>query len=1245
VGRRRPHLSRTTIGVLVALTVWVVILAALLKALGHPRVRGWLAQVAATRIAAAVGMPVAVEDVRISLYPPRIALLGVRLGERGKEVLTARVAETAVTRFDLGDRELVLSFLHLAGVKVAAALPEGGGERRGLWVRVVVRQLEVEDLEVERLVLPDGIVFRASGVEARWSGTTRRPVSAATFHADTVTIQVPGLAPISGAVSGRGRLTPEGWEIGRVRGAGAGWRAEGQARAVASTVTAEGTVGFDLATLDAAVGAAAGLAGWVEGGFRLTAAPALRLAMEVTAPRVEAAGFSITDLRGEVEVSGDGVEGSLQEGRFAGGSVEGSYRLTGLAPPWRHRVAMRGRGLDLALFLRQLGVGDGGMAAACDVNAELTWDGVKIGRGSGTAVADLNPTGGEVPVGGRVVAQLVTPGVISFDARALRVAGGSVSWDGTLTLGSWVPRWQVRGEGVPVATVARLLRDWVGSDVFPPELVGETAFDLVLRGPFEQVRVIGDAALAPVAFGPLEADSLVGHFAVVDGTVTVEDGVVQVGGGTVSVSGRMLLDEALTLDLRFHGRGVPLSRLARWGGIPAPVEGRVGFAGTLNGPLSRPRGRVGLTLEGVSVAGADLGAGQGQVVVGDGAVRLENLEVGPLSADVDVDFSRCQASVVAELKGFALERLSPPLAGLLGGALDCSLRGAFPFDSPGGRLLVSAPGGASGELELNQQGLRLELERPGAWRVAGALAREGRGFRGSTSFSVRSWRMVGEQLGAGTIPFDGTLQGQGEVVLAPSQPLRVGGSIEQATLVLENGTASLVRPAPFSVTGSAVSVGEAMFTGPDVALSLTFQRGPSGELAGRVTGELPAELLGLVWHDAQPRGRVHLEAELGGTDATPEIVGKATIANGAMTIPGVPGRVTGIDGAVTLVNGSLQLDGVRFVAAGGHGTCSGTVTFLPEVELDLAVDVASVRWPLAEGLAPALSGSVRLVGPLAALVLSGSGTVEPTSYRQNVSLQSLVLDALLGAERLPAAEEAPVSLNLAVRVPGTFLVENATARLAFEGELRIVGTSSLPGVLGELTALPGGEITLSGVRYDVDHAIVTFADPRAIAPYLDVLIRGTVDYWEVTAAVSGTLDRLTPTLSSNPPLPDSDILGLISSGGAVSRAGVGEGQAVAGGLLLEQLTGAVAGRARTLLDLDQLRIDPAVLSQTGDPTARVTVVKQLNPNWSVTVSTNLAANREEIVVSRWRLAPGVYLEAMRDGDGSYSMEVKWKRRY
>jgi len=57
------------------------------------------------------------------------------------------------------------------------------------------------------------------------------------------------------------------------------------------------------------------------------------------------------------------------------------------------------------------------------------------------------------------------------------------------------------------------------------------------------------------------------------------------------------------------------------------------------------------------------------------------------------------------------------------------------------------------------------------------------------------------------------------------------------------------------------------------------------------------------------------------------------------------------------------------------------------------------------------------------------------------------------------------------------------------------------------------------------------------------------------------------------------------------------------------------------------------------------VVQQLAPNWTVTLQSNLSAERAEVIVSRWYLAPGIFLEASRDLDGSYGLDIKMRRPY
>jgi len=79
--------------------------------------------------------------------------------------------------------------------------------------------------------------------------------------------------------------------------------------------------------------------------------------------------------------------------------------------------------------------------------------------------------------------------------------------------------------------------------------------------------------------------------------------------------------------------------------------------------------------------------------------------------------------------------------------------------------------------------------------------------------------------------------------------------------------------------------------------------------------------------------------------------------------------------------------------------------------------------------------------------------------------------------------------------------------------------------------------------------------------------------------------------------------------------------------------------------VDQLRLDPYLSSESNTPAARVTVVKRISRDWTVTYSTNLASNRDDLVKSRWRISPGVFFEVNRDSDGSFWAELKWQRRY
>jgi TamB, inner membrane protein subunit of TAM complex len=1244
--RRRPHLTRTTIGLLLAVAVWLGLLAAAFWAIGRPRTRVWLAQEISRRLTEAAGQPVRIADVQLSLNPPRVVLRGVEVGPPSAPVLKVNTADVLVGDVRIASREIEIDNLRVAGVWLdLQSFPRPRGASAP-WFRVVVRQLELQDLEVKRIAIPGGVVISARDVEARWSGSRRAPISAAVVHVGSFTLSAPGVEAISGTLVAWGREAEGGWELGRVRGRGAGWAVDATGDEAGGALRARGTLRLELAQLDRTLHIQTGLEGLVDVDWRASLrGPDFRVDSDVLARKVTVAGLEFRDLVGQAHVSPEGLEASVSRVTFAGGRLEGSYALGGFGPPWSHRIAVRGEGVDLARFLQALGANDAGLSASARVSAEVAWNGTHFKQGAGTGIADLAPGPGDVPGDGRVVVTLAGDGVLAFDTKDLVVAGAPVHWAGGLTLGSWVPSWTVQGTGVPVSAIARLLRGWVGTDVLPPALRGEAALDLSIRGPFSDIEVGGTVAVAPIAFGPVEADGLRASFLAGHGVLSVSSGVVVVGAGQVNVTGDLRYAAGAELRFALAGEKVPLARMVAWGGVHAPLAGDVKIEGTLTGTIAAPQADARIELTRVAVAGVAFGAGAGHLNLKDRVVTLSGLVVGPFSAGARVDLGRREAEVDAKLSGFGLDAISPPLARMAGGALDCTLHGSFPFDSPAGVLEVTSAKGAHGRLELDANGLHVELARPDVWHLEGDVRHSGSEFRGKIEFGVDSWRALAEDLAGAELPIDGRMAGDAELTFAPPQLPRLNGVIRTLDVVVEGERASLEKPAPFDIEGGAIHLAGATLVGTRSNLFVRVGRSSDGTLSGNVSGELPAALLALVWRDARPSGRIEMLGEISGTDSAPRFEGTARVTDGSLRIPGIAEPVTHVSGVMEFSPEAIRLDGLDFYMLGGTGVCEGRVVLSPQLELDLAMRVKTIRWPLMLGLTPILTGDVRLVGPLANLSLSGSAVLNRTAFRRDLDLQKLVVEQLRAPERARVTEASPIALNISVNIPGTLEIETTLAHLSLRGDLRVVGTTARYGVLGRLEALPGGELNFSGVQYELDRGSVTFTSPDRIEPVLDVLARTTVQSYDITVALVGPLDHMTPTFSSSPALPEMDIVSLLFVGTTAQQASGSQTGAMASSFLTSALTGAVTNRARTLLDVDQLQIDPFASTQSGSPTARLTVAKQLSRTWNVTVSTNLTSNREEIVTSRWRLGQGIYLVTSREADGSYSMEVKWQRRY
>lgn len=1225
---------------------------ALVLWLENPRTRASLARLVSEKLEKSLGQPVAVAEARLQLYPLQLALRGLRVGEPSRPSVEIQSAQVNLGRLRLREREVNLNLVRVKGLKLSTGAGAAGGGTPGKSpLRISVRQLVVEGASIDRLEIAEGLSLSVTDLQVMVTGRPERGFQGAFLRAHSFSLEGPGMRPVAGSLQAWGQVFPEKAVLRRLL-----LYVPGLSANLAGEVTwgrgfragLEGSVRGELQQVDEVFGIGVGLAGAIEAKTRVRVDQgSFSVDARVASPEVSAAGFRVAEVVGEVHVSPEGVEATVESGRFAGGEVEGSYQLADFGPTFSHKVALRGRGVVVDEFLSFLGVGKGGLSARASVSADVAWEGEAIGAGRGVAVVRLSPDGEGIPASGQLVVSLRGDGALHFEAPAITLGGGVVAWSGSLELGSWVPRWSVTSPGVPLEAIAQLLAGWVGQPVLPEGLSGTAVFDLAIGGAFRDLGVAGPVALSPVCLGPLEADALEGQLSLGQGVLRFTDSRLVLGKGTVRFTGELRLeDPSPRVRLQYAGRGLPLARIASWAGLRFPLEGSGEVSGSLEGTLAHPELTAQLAFSGVKVVGLPLGEGEARAFLQHDLLRVEPLNIGGVSGSLEVDLASRRVAVATRVRGLGLDPLSPVLARLLGGQVEAEFVGDFPWEAPAGRLTLRSAQGVEGAVTLGPQGLEASIHRPEQWTFSATIKQQRRGFSGSARLSVSSLSRLVKDLLGNEVPVDGELAADMEVVLGASGPPALSGTITRAVLVAEGERVALTQPAPFTLEGLHFELPGLDLAGPAAHLFLRGSRHPDGTLAGNISASVPASLLGLVWREAAPRGRLEVLGELSGTDAAPRLEGVVRMQGGNLRIPGLPAPVTGIDGLAELAGDVMSLRKVRFAFQGGTGTCSGQIRLWPSLDLDLGLELSAVRWPLTAGFEPALDGSLRLAGDLDGLQLSGQLQLRRSVYRRDVNLQRLVLEELLAHERTAPAGRGLVGFDVRIAVPGTLEVNMPLARVVAQGELRLVGDSTQPGLLGQLDLLPGGELELSGVVYEVERASIRFVDATSIRPVIDLQARGVVQNFTVTVGLSGTLDRLVPTLASDPPLPEGDILALLALGVAPSSSGAAtSASAVASSFITEQLTGAVTTRTRTLLALDQLRIDPFVSTEAGTPTARVTMVKQLSPDWSVTVSTNLSSNREEVIQSRWRVGKDLFLEATRDTDGSYSLEVKWRRRY
>jgi len=832
---------------------------------------------------------------------------------------------------------------------------------------------------------------------------------------------------------------------------------------------------------------------------------------------------------------------------------------------------------------------------------------------------------------------------------------------------------------------------------------GRGTFDGVMKGSFSAPRIEGRFAsqntrVWDVTWGQADADVVIeNHY------VDVRNGLVigREPGRRINVNGKFFLgfseDEREEINARVSLTAWPVADLRHAFGLDDwSMDGTIAQADLrLTGKYKVMYGSGPLRIENGRAWGERFDSASGDVDLEGNGMRIHRMTMlkgpGVVRGDIGIGWDGTY-SFNADGVGIPVESLDnfrlpdAPLSG----RLKFTAAGAAPFNSPAYTFQ-----GAVDDLFIGDQGIGqlqgwlsvandvLSIERVAV--NSGLLDVEGRGTiaLNDASDADLHLRFTESSLDPYLKFFAPRISPYARAILSGAvditgplgapEKLTVDATMNEATLTLLDYDLKNEGPIRLNYKDDQFVVQQLRLAGKDTSLRLTGSadaRARQWHLA--TDGAASLSILQAFFPNLTSSGAATLNASLSGTFDHPELTGDATITNGRLRPLTSIHSLEAINGKIRFDSTGVNVDSDRPLT----GTIgNGVVTFggniavdgykLSQYNLTARGQSMGLRYPA--GFRSTVDMDLFLTGPIAAPRLSGNVDVLRVSLTNAIGDPGLLAIAALGAgESQPTVSQVPggassgsIALDIQVNAPRTTFVNTKTTRLEGIGDLRVTGTFDQPSIIGTIDIL-GGEATSYGNRYFIRESSIEFRNPARVEPVFDITAdtraRVQRETYDINVHLNGTFDQFTYSLTSEPALPETDILSILLGGlpdvdtadARALRSPQDAQQRVMQSAMANIVTDLVSARigdvAERALALDTVQITPLLPGdaplQQLNPTARVTLGKRISPRVFLTYSRSLSGPQDEVILLEYDQNDRISWVLSRNENRTYALDFR-----
>jgi translocation and assembly module TamB len=511
-------------------------------------------------------------------------------------------------------------------------------------------------------------------------------------------------------------------------------------------------------------------------------------------------------------------------------------------------------------------------------------------------------------------------------------------------------------------------------------------------------------------------------------------------------------------------------------------------------------------------------------------------------------------------------------------------------------------------------------------------------------------QLTGHSSASGTVTMQGPLRYPRQWTLK--------GDASDISLELENAKLHNVGPARFTFAQQTIHIEPTHMVGEGTDItghgSISWANPQDIDLAA--DGQIDLKLLGSFDPDLAASGVMSVHVTLGGTLDEPLPQGRIEVKNGSASYAGLPSGLGEMNGSLVFTKDRIHIEQFTARTGGGVLDLKGDATnYNRELNFNFTAVGKEVRLRYPPGVSSTATAELHWVGNRSTSTVSGDVLVTKLAVTPGFDFGSY-LERSRQSAAITAANSPlyNVKLDVGVRTAPELQMKTAVARLSGDADLRLRGSIARPSVLGRADILEG-DATFNGIKFRLERGDITFANPVAIEPQVNLQATTHVRNYDLDVTVTGTPDHLNVNYRSEPPLPKSDIIALLALGRTSQeseqlqqQSGQGLFTDEATNLIINQAINAtVSSRMQKLFGVSRIKIDPQGLTTETNPTARgpqVTIEQQFANNISLTYSTNVSQSSQQIIQGEYYFTRNVSVTGTRDQNGVVSFDVRIRRR-